>query len=245
MATNDELEDVSLLRSQEIDEIVGNPPHWLIQWGISVFFIVLVLVLILSYFIKYPETINVPFSIIADRPSVPVTVNESGKLENLIVKEGMPVRKNEILFYWKGDSNKVTATALSPVDGRAEFILPVNSGRTLAKGKVVLYIIPVEPVYYATVYIGAANIRKIKPGQHVILDVQQYPRQEYGYFNGVIGYISTINTLKGYYTKIMLPQSLKSNTNRIIPVKEGFNGAAEVVVNKQRLIYKLLGKVNL
>src|ERR1700744_2572106 len=52
-----------LLLSQEMDEIVGRPPHWLIRWGTGLILAVLLMVVALSLTIRYPETIDLPVSI--------------------------------------------------------------------------------------------------------------------------------------------------------------------------------------
>ena len=50
-------------RSPEIQAIVGKVPIWVIRWGMSVIFIVLILILFLSWVIKYPETVSVEVKI--------------------------------------------------------------------------------------------------------------------------------------------------------------------------------------
>lgn len=50
-------------RSPEIQAIVGKVPIWVIRWGMSVIFIVLILILFLSWVIKYPETVLVEVKI--------------------------------------------------------------------------------------------------------------------------------------------------------------------------------------
>lgn len=243
MSANNELKDISLLRSKEIDEVIGRPPHWLVQWGITVFFIILVLVLFLSYFIKYPETINVPFTIAANKPLLPVDVNTNGQLIKALVKEGQYVHKNDPLFYWKPDMQDGQQVFISPSDGTIHFIAPLINGQILSKDQVLFFIVPIVRNYYASLYISGTKIKEIKIGQHVLLDLPQYQRQEYGYVNGTINYISAINTINGYYVKVILPDGLKSVMDKNIPFTDGLRGTAEIIKNKRRLIYKFIGKL--
>lgn len=242
MTEQGEATDISLLKSKEIDEIIGRPPHWLIQWGISVFFIILILVLGLSYFIKYPEIITTPFNLITDGPSVPVSVNESGSLIKLFVKEGSVVHANDTLFYWVGRNGEKQNIFRSTSNGRINFISPLFNGCKIEKGQFLFYIIPVNPVYYATLYVSSSNIRRIKISQHVRLELQDYPGSEYGYLDGVIDYLSIVKTTKGYNIRAMLPKGLRSDKNRILLYKEGFSGTAEIMINKRRLIFKFIYK---
>ena len=50
-------------RSPEIQAIVGKVPIWVVRWGMSVAFIVLILILFLSWVIKYPEIVSVEVKI--------------------------------------------------------------------------------------------------------------------------------------------------------------------------------------
>lgn len=43
------------IRSEEVQEIIGRPPHWLVRWGIASFFIVLALIFLSASTIQYPE----------------------------------------------------------------------------------------------------------------------------------------------------------------------------------------------
>lgn len=43
------------LRSEEVQEIIATPPAWLVRWGITIVFILICLVLFLSFLIKYPD----------------------------------------------------------------------------------------------------------------------------------------------------------------------------------------------
>ena len=40
--------------SEEVQDILGHIPHWIIRWGISVLFGTFFMVLVGSYFFKYP-----------------------------------------------------------------------------------------------------------------------------------------------------------------------------------------------
>jgi hypothetical protein len=44
------------LRSEGVQDILTRPPHWMIRWGNTIIFIILLLILLMSYIIKYPES---------------------------------------------------------------------------------------------------------------------------------------------------------------------------------------------
>lgn len=50
--------DNLLLRSEEVQEILSNPPEWIVRWGITLIFVFTVIIFALSFIIKYPDFIS-------------------------------------------------------------------------------------------------------------------------------------------------------------------------------------------
>jgi hypothetical protein len=51
-------EDEINIRSDDVQEIISHIPHWLVRSGISLIFGIFAAVLIMSWFIQYPDTIK-------------------------------------------------------------------------------------------------------------------------------------------------------------------------------------------
>ncbi|MDR0661068.1 MAG: hypothetical protein LBG19_09770 [Prevotellaceae bacterium] len=85
------------LRSEPIQEILGRPPRWIIRSGITVIFIVVLLLLIGSYFFKYPDIISSEVIITASNPPSWVLARSTGKLQNLFVEDKQVIHKGDIL----------------------------------------------------------------------------------------------------------------------------------------------------
>ena len=47
--------------SEEVQEIMGHVPRWIVRWGITVFFLIFMSILAGSYFFKYPRVVSTPF----------------------------------------------------------------------------------------------------------------------------------------------------------------------------------------
>jgi len=45
------------IRSEEVQEILGRPPKWILRWGIMLLFSVILLLFVGSWFFKYPDII--------------------------------------------------------------------------------------------------------------------------------------------------------------------------------------------
>ncbi len=85
------------IRSNEVQELIGAVPGWIIRWGSSVVFIVLLGTLAFSYFIKYPDVVTARVEISTDTPPIPIISKTSGKLTHLLVKDNEPVDSNQIV----------------------------------------------------------------------------------------------------------------------------------------------------
>lgn len=85
------------IRSEEVQEILGYIPHWLIRWGISLFFAVIFLVLVGSYFFKYPDIISSSIVVTTTKPPASIMANTNGKIQHLFVSDKQEVKKDEYI----------------------------------------------------------------------------------------------------------------------------------------------------
>ena len=46
------------IRSEEVQEIISHVPNWIIRWGITMIFIVFLILLSISWFVEYPDIIK-------------------------------------------------------------------------------------------------------------------------------------------------------------------------------------------
>jgi hypothetical protein len=56
------------LRSEPVQEILGTVPPWIIRWGITLFLIIVILILVGSWFFKYPDFVNAEIEVITQKP---------------------------------------------------------------------------------------------------------------------------------------------------------------------------------
>jgi HlyD family secretion protein len=85
------------IRSEEVQEILGRPPRWMIRWGITVIFTVIAGLFVGSYFFKYPETIAAPIVVTTENLPVGVVAKTTGRIDTLLVAEKQTVRKDQLL----------------------------------------------------------------------------------------------------------------------------------------------------
>jgi multidrug resistance efflux pump len=93
------------LRSSEVDEVLSQPPAWLVSWGITVFFFVLLVLLAVGWFIRYPDLVSGNMQIVGDEFPKSVNAKSDGKLTKLFSKEGDLVQKGQHLAFLESTAN--------------------------------------------------------------------------------------------------------------------------------------------
>ena len=85
------------LRSEEVNDILSHPPNWMIQWGNSAIGLVVILILVMSYVIKYPDIINGTAVISTENPPVYISSAVNGRIKELHTRNNTYVASGEIL----------------------------------------------------------------------------------------------------------------------------------------------------
>ncbi len=85
------------LRSEEFQEVLGAVPPWILRWGITVLAFVIVIFLIGSAIIKYPDVIPAQIILTGSTPPATVVAHASGKIKQLYVCDNQEVKNGEYL----------------------------------------------------------------------------------------------------------------------------------------------------
>lgn len=105
LETKKDILDSIELRSESVQDILTQPPHWMIRWGNSVIFIILIMVLIMSWFIKYPEFVPAPIIVTSQEPPEKLQARVNSKIEKILIKDHQEVRKNDVLMVLQSTAN--------------------------------------------------------------------------------------------------------------------------------------------
>lgn len=85
------------LRSEEVQEVLGGVPRWILRWGITLLFVFMVVLLIGSAMFKYPDIIATPMTLTGTVPVGKVMAGTSGRVNELFVTNNQEVRTGEYL----------------------------------------------------------------------------------------------------------------------------------------------------
>lgn len=104
------------IRSDEVQEILSHVPNWMIRWGISLIFGIIVLFLFLSYLIKYPDVITGKATLTTVTPPVKLVVKSSGEIQQLNVSDNATVQANQVIASIKSNlSNEAYAFLINEI----------------------------------------------------------------------------------------------------------------------------------
>ncbi len=93
------------LRSSEVNEVLSKPPAWLIRWGITIFFFVLLLMLAVTWFVRYPDLVRGNLKIVSQNLPKSVIAKTDGKLVKLLAIDGQIVQQGQKIAYLESTAN--------------------------------------------------------------------------------------------------------------------------------------------
>ncbi len=93
------------LRSEEVQEVMGKVPPWILRWGITLLFIIVLALLVGSFFFKYPDVILAEMTLTGQYPVAQVVARTSGKINKLYVSDGQEVNSDTRLAVIENPAN--------------------------------------------------------------------------------------------------------------------------------------------
>lgn len=93
------------LRSEEVQEILTEVPHWMIRLGNLLILILALLLLFITWFVKYPDTVESNAVITTSIPPDMKYVQSNGKIEALLVKDNHKVKKQKPIAILENTAN--------------------------------------------------------------------------------------------------------------------------------------------
>jgi len=86
-----------IIYSEPVQEIISNPPAKIIRWGTAIIAFVFILLITLSWIIRYPDVIPAPVEITTINPPVTLVTKITGRINKLMVEDGEKVMPGQLL----------------------------------------------------------------------------------------------------------------------------------------------------
>ena len=91
--------------NEEIQEILGTPPGWILRFGTLIFLIVIVILIWLSYWIQYPDVVVSEIIVSFNDPPSKLISPKSGYLNKLHAVHNQKVKKGQLLISYNSEAN--------------------------------------------------------------------------------------------------------------------------------------------
>ncbi len=101
MAEEKEIE----IKAEEVNELLTAVPKWVVRWGVTIIFLMMVLGLSLSFFIKYPDTLSAKTIITTVNPPVTLIAKTNGKIIELKIKNNQAIKRGGVLIVIENSAN--------------------------------------------------------------------------------------------------------------------------------------------
>lgn len=80
------------LRSEEVQDILTKVPNWMIRWGTVLIFGIIMLLFVVSWFLKYPDIVKAEVIITTNIPPEKLIAKTSGRIQTILINDKEPVK---------------------------------------------------------------------------------------------------------------------------------------------------------
>jgi len=130
---------------------------------------------------------------------------------------------------------------VAPENGRVLFTSFLQQNQLVSKGQDLFYVGPNDGKYYGQMLVPQSGFGRIRPNQKVIIMIESFPSNEYGYLKGVVSYISRVATSRdSFLLKVDLLNGLTTNYGKTIEFRNGLKGETQIITDNRRLIDRFL-----
>ena len=226
-------------RSDEMQEIIGYVPHWVIRWGVSVIFISMGIILTTSLIVKYPDTLVAKALINAREQPQKITwfISDPDVSYVTTVKNGQNVKISDTLLIENDQKINKLSYMISKVSGRAYLLKGIEN-----KPKAwMLLVVPKVLNYEVQLRLPDYGAGKVKKGQRVLVRLDAYPHEEFGFLEGEIFEMVPVSIDNYYRANVKLANGLTTNTGKVLPIQPLLNGSAEIMLDDRKLSNRIFG----
>lgn len=90
----EELQDDLKIYSEEVRDVLSVPPKAIFKWGNTILLVFILLLLFISWFIKYPDIIRTEVIITTQFPPEKLIAKSSGRISKLFIENQKEIKEN-------------------------------------------------------------------------------------------------------------------------------------------------------
>jgi multidrug resistance efflux pump len=127
------------LRSEELRDILGQVPKWVVRYGTVIIFGVIAILIICAALLKYPDVINSRIILTTERPPAELTSNISARIGQFLVSDNETVKAHQVLLVFESAADYMDVLKLKGILGTTysiDTILQNNFSEDLTLGEI-------------------------------------------------------------------------------------------------------------
>lgn len=224
--------------TEDIQEIITKVPIWILRWGITIIFGILLIIVVISSFVRYPDTIKTGLEIRSADVCASVSPGVDCKITRLFIKQGALVKRGQPLVELESLNAPDNRHILNaPQTGRANFAGIVQPGIYLKHHQAVFTIRPEKEHFFGIIQVPSFAIQKVKINQKVLISLKNYPANEYGPLTGRVTYIADEPAETSLFLiKVTFDYSALKHSIRL---KEWMTGNAEIITQDVSVLKRI------
>ncbi|MFT4202397.1 MAG: hypothetical protein QM610_00650 [Chitinophagaceae bacterium] len=230
-------------RSEEMEEIIGIVPHWIIRWGIAVLFLVAILGLVISNIIKYPETVNCSVTVMSkDQPGkVNLKKNDPNMVFRFLVDDGSVVKPGDTLLTVTNQATGKVSPTITPMSGTIYFTTGNSQADALNQ---TIWVVPPSSLPVVKINYSDLGAGNVKVGQEVKISLDDFPENEYGFVTGKVQKILPMQIQDSHEAVIAVDSNqLITSLKKKLPVLPIMKGNGEIHLSNKSIFRRIVGSI--
>jgi len=131
---------------------------------------------------------------------------------------------------------------IAAIKGNVSFFDFWSNNQFVNAGDDVMTVVPKSHNIIGKVYLPIAGSGKVKKGQKVNIQCDNYPCREYGFVKGEVASISLMPQNDQFLVNVELPDGLNTTFNKKLDFKQEMDGTASIVTEDLRLIQRFFNE---
>lgn len=230
-------------QSHEMEEIIGKVPNWITRWGITVLFLVSFIGVFISNTIQFPDTASADVIIQALEQPGKVSLRRDDASQEFIfmVKDEDYVKPGDTLFIHKNDKLDINKPIITPMRGQVFITKGIDGDNTQ---DYLVWVVPETTDFEVRLKYSVKGSGKIKIGQEVVINIENYPSSDFGYLTGTITKILPVpveGKMQGYVK--LNKEKLITNLGNELPLEYLMEGKAEIILENKTIASRIFGNI--
>jgi hypothetical protein len=228
------------LTNNEVKDILGTPPKWILRWGNLLLLLIMIIMITGSLFIRHPEMIAGTIEIMPVKKEIKVLVPLNVTIDTVLIKDSARITRGDSLLKYR-IADKVY-TVIAPQTGIVTVEQLLSKGQVIDQDSTVISIDPLGQTYTVKGIFPAAAINKIYPGQLLDINMNDYPKEDFGSLAATAITKPAPDSIGNAFINIKLNNNTITNCGKTLPIRTLARGTCYTMISNKRLIMWLLSK---